>query len=390
MTIMQKAIPLPLAGLRILDFTRVLAGPYCTAMLADLGAEVIKVEAASGDDYRHVGPFRNGESLLFQTVNRGKKSIILDLKDERDKKAAFALAGQCDVVIENFRPGVMDRLGLGAAVLQEAYPSLIFVSVSGFGQTGPNRHLPAYDMIIQAMSGLMEITGEKDRQPMMVGDAIADVAAGMFAAFGIMVALYEREKTGAGRQVDLALYDSLLSMLPLSSCRALTAGQVPTRTGNRHALSAPFGTYPAKDGYFAVAVLNDRLFRSFAEVITAPDIANDPRFISDEKRCENEPALARHIEAWSSSKSLDEVIASLTAAGIPAARLSTINEALASEQVAARALVSDVDHASLGTLPIPEQPVHFVGVPRGNRKPAPALGADTEAILSLLRHGVTR
>nr|WP_321457034.1 CoA transferase [uncultured Cohaesibacter sp.] len=375
----------PLDGVRILDFTRVLAGPYCTAMLADLGAEVIKVEAASGDDYRHVGPFRGDESLLFQTVNRGKKSIILNLKDEQDKKAAIKLAGQCDVVIENFRPGVMDRLGLGAEFLQAAYPSLVFVSVSGFGQTGPNSHLPAYDMIIQAMSGLMDITGEAERQPMMVGDAIADVAAGMFAAFGIMVALYEREKTGKGRQVDLALYDSLLSMLPLSSCRALTAGQRPTRTGNRHALSAPFGTYPAMDGYFAVAVLNDRLFKSFAEVIGAPQLAQDPRFTSDEKRCENEAALAEFIEAWSSDKAIDEVIETLSGAGIPGAKLNTINEALASEQVAARELVTAVEHESLGILAIPEQPVHFGGVPRGNRKSAPSLGADTDAILSQLK-----
>lgn len=377
----------PLETLRVLDFSRVLAGPYCTAMMADLGAEVIKVESAFGDDYRHIGPFKGDESLLFQTVNRGKKSIILDLKSEEGVMAARKLAGECDVVIENFRPGVMDRLGLGPVSLREEFPKLIYVSVSGFGQNGPNKSLPAYDIIIQAMSGLMDVTGEPDGPPMMVGDAIADVAGGLFAAFGTMVALFNRNVTGNGSHVDLALYDSLMSMMPIVACRALLDGQNPTRTGNRHALSAPFGTYSAQDGYFTVAVLNDRLFQCFANVLGLPDLPKDPRFLSDTLRRSNEPDLAKIIEDWADNHSVEAVVSHLANAGIPGSQLCTAIQAWTSSQVQARELVSPISHPSMGEILIPEQPLHFSDVPRGGRKPAPNLGADTNVILSTLASG---
>ena len=199
----------PLAGVTVLDFTRVLAGPYATALMADLGADVIKVESPGGDDYRHVGPFRDGESALFQTVNRGKRSIVLDLRTADDLAVAQNLAGRADVVVENFRPGVMARLGLDATALQAANPGLVYASVSGFGQSGPHAARPAYDIIVQAMSGLMDLTGEPAAAPTMVGEAMADVAGGLFAAWGIMVALFDRERTGRGRVVDLALSASI-------------------------------------------------------------------------------------------------------------------------------------------------------------------------------------
>lgn len=243
---------LPLSGVRVVDFTRVLAGPYCTALMADLGAEIIKVESPEGDDYRHIGPFRDGESLLFQTVNRGKRSVALDLKSPEGKAAVIDLIGTADVVIENFRPGVMDKLGLGPGRLRDAYPGLIYVSVSGFGQTGPNAAKPAYDIIVQAMSGLMDATGDADASPTMVGEAVADVAGGLFAAFGAMVALFDRSRTGKGRHVDLALFDALVSMMPVVACRTLLGTEPVTRTGNRHPLSAPFGVYRGQDGYFAL------------------------------------------------------------------------------------------------------------------------------------------
>ncbi|WP_223306233.1 CaiB/BaiF CoA transferase family protein [Mameliella alba] len=375
----------PLEGVRVLDFSRVLAGPYCTALMADLGAEVIKVEPPSGDDYRHIGPFRDGESLLFQSVNRGKKSIVLDLKSEDGAAAARALAAECDVLVENFRPGVMERFGLGAEKLCAACPRLVYVSVSGFGQTGPNRMLPAYDIIIQAMSGLMDITGAEDGPPMMVGDAFADVAGGMFAAFGAMVALFDRERSGRGRHVDLALYDSLVSMMPVAACRALMAGEAPKRTGSKHALSAPFGTYPAGNGRFTVAVLNDRLFERFAAAIGAPELAEDPRFASDALRRQNEPALAQQIESWAADRSAQDAVAVLSEASIPAAALCSVPEAWGSPQSQARGLASVVKHHTLGTVTVPEQPVHFSGAPRGGRQSAPALGADTQDILQQLR-----
>lgn len=383
----QKSKGHPLSGVRVLDFTRVLAGPYCSALLADLGAEVIKVEPVGGDDYRHIGPFKEGESLLFQMMNRGKKSIVLDLKSESGVNNARLLAGECDVLIENFRPGVMDRLGLGADALREEYPALVYVSVSGFGQTGPNKSLPAYDVIIQAMCGLMDVTGFEDGPPTMAGDALADVAGGLFAAFGTMAALFDRSRTGVGRYVDVALYDSLASMLPTVACRSLMAGEIPKRTGNRHAVSAPFGIYEAGDGYFAIAVLNDRLFQKFAAVIQRPDLAEDPRFGSDMLRRENEPALADIIESWAKAQNVKTVVDSMSEAGIPASALETAVEAWASPQVEARNLVTPITHPKLGEINVLEQPVHFNDLIRGGRMAAPDLGADTDQIIQALTGG---
>lgn len=370
----------PLTGVTVLDFTRVLAGPYATALLADLGADVIKVEGPEGDEYRHVGPFREGESALFQAVNRGKRSIALDLKNPDDLSVAQSLADRADVVVENFRPGVMDRLGLGAAALQARNPGLVYVSVSGFGQSGPNASRPAYDIIVQAMSGLMAQSGEPDGSPTMVGEAMADVAGGLFAAWGTMVALFERERTGVGRVVDLSLFDALVSMMPTVGARVLVCDADPVRTGNRHALSAPFGLYPTKDGHFAVAVLNDRLFRGFCAVIDRPDLAGDSRFATDASRRAHEPALADAIAGWAGERSTDEVVAALSAAGIPASGMASAREAWLSDQARDRGLFSPVTHPVLGALTVPEQPVHFAGSPRGGRAAAPTLNEHGAAI----------
>ncbi|SEW35953.1 CoA:oxalate CoA-transferase [Aliiroseovarius sediminilitoris] len=374
----------PLSGVRVLDFTRVLAGPYCTAMMADLGADVIKVEAAHGDDYRHIGPFKDGESLLFQAINRGKRSIALDLKSADAIATVKALLAECDVLIENFRPGVMEKLGLSYDALSEAFPHLVYVSLSGFGQTGPNTKKPAYDIIVQAMSGLMDATGEPDGAPTMVGEALGDVAGGLFAAWGTMVALFERSRTGQGRHVDVALFDGLVSMMPILACRTLMGGETPTRTGNRHPLSAPFGTYPAADGHFALAVLNDRLFATFCEVIGQPDLVQDARFTTDTLRRENEPALAAYIGEWADTRPVDAVVEQLSAAGIPASSIQSVAQAWASRQAVERRLASTVTHPDLGVLNVPEQPVHFSGIGRGGRKAAPALNADADDILNSL------
>lgn len=385
--VQDRSNPRPLDGVRVLDFTRVLAGPYCTAMMADLGADVIKVEAEHGDDYRHIGPFRDGESLLFQAINRGKRSIALDLKSEHGIATVRALLRDTDVLIENFRPGVMDKLGLGYQTLHEAFPHLVYVSVSGFGQSGPNAKKAAYDIIVQAMSGLMDATGEPEGTPTMVGEALGDVAGGLFAAWGTMVALYEREKTGCGRHVDVALFDALSSMMPLLACRTLMAEEEPTRTGNRHPLSAPFGTYPARDGHFAVAVLNDRLFATFCEVIGQPGLAGDPRFATDGLRRQNEPALAECIALWAQPRTVEQIVDALTSAGIPASPILSVAQAWASPQAKVRELASEVSHPVLGRLNVPEQPVHFSGVARGGRKAAPGLGADLSEILEQLKQG---
>ncbi|WP_425088351.1 CaiB/BaiF CoA transferase family protein [Stappia sp.] len=380
----------PLDGLRVIDFSRVLAGPYCTAMFADLGADVIKIESPQGDDYRHIGPFRDGESLLFQAVNRGKRSIALDLKDPEAIRAVRALCRTADLVVENFRPGVMERLGLGPDALRADNPRLVYLSVSGFGQSGPNVARPAYDIIVQAMSGLMHVTGEPDGPPTMIGEALGDVAGGLFAAWGAMVALFERERTGKGRHVDVALFDSLVSMMPVTSARVLLAGDDPARTGNRHALSAPFGTYRAADGHFAVAVLNDKLFQAFCTAIGAPSLAANPQFATDTLRRENEPALAAIIEAWAASRTAAEVVDALAVAGIPAAPIETAAQAWRSPQSESRALSVEVEHPGLGPVRVPQQPVHFSGAARSGGRPAPALDEHREGILASLREGEIR
>jgi CoA:oxalate CoA-transferase len=354
--------------------------------MADLGADVVKIESPQGDDYRRIGPFVDGESALFQNVNRAKRSIALDLKAARSIEIVRALVETADVVVENFRPGVMDRLGLGWDALSALNPRLVYVSVSGFGQSGPNVARPAYDIIVQAMSGLMSVTGEPDGPPTMVGEAIADVAGGLFAAWGCMVALFEREGTGVGRHVDLALFDALLAMTPTAACRHLIAGETPARVGNRHALSAPFGVYCAGqgregEGHFAVAVLNEKLFGIFAETIGRPDLAENPDFATDTLRRRHEPALAEAIEAWAAELGAAEAVSRLNAAGVPASEIASVAEAWSSEQASARGLASPVAHPALGALMTPEQPVHFSGVPRGGRRAAPALNEHEGQIL---------
>ena len=380
----------PLGGVRVLDFTRVLAGPYCTALMADLGADVIKIEAAQGDDYRHIGPFSQGESLLFQAINRGKRSIVLNLKSEADIAMIKALLADADVLVENFRPGVMEKLGLGIDALCAEFPKLIYVSVSGFGQSGSNAAKPAYDIIIQAMSGLMDVTGDPDGPPTMIGEAFGDVAGGLFAAWGTMVALFDRSRTGKGRHVDVALFDALTSMMPILACRTLMADASPTRTGNRHALSAPFGTYPARDGHFAVAVLNDHLFATFCDIIEQPDLAKDPRFITDTLRRTNEPALADQIARWADGRNVAEIVTCFSEKGIPASEILTVAQAWASSQAVERGLASEVDHPDLGRLKVPEQPVHFSGAARGGRSAAPKLNADAADIRAELSKGATK
>lgn len=372
----------PLSGLRVVDFTRVLSGPYCTALMADLGADVVKIESPAGDDYRRVGPFVRGESALFQNVNRGKRSIALDLKTPRAVGIARALAETADVVVENFRPGVMDKLGLGWTDLHARNPRLVYVSISGFGQTGPAVARPAYDIIVQAMSGLMSVTGEPDGPPTMVGEAIADVAGGLFAAWGCMVALFERQRTGVGRHVDLALFDALLAMTPTAACRHLIAGETPVRVGNRHALSAPFGVYRACNGHFAVAVLNEKLFAIFAGTIGRPDLADHPDFATDALRRRHEPALADAIESWAAELDAADAVARLNDAGVPASEIASAPDAWSSDQAAARGLASAVAHPALGAVMVPEQPVHFGGAPRGGRRAAPALNEHATEILA--------
>ena len=378
----ETQVPPPLTGVRVLDFSRVLAGPFATVLLADIGANVVKIEPPEGDDYRHIGPFIDADSTLFLAANRGKRSLALDLKRPEDLAIARALAVDTDIVVENFRPGVADKLGIGYAALAALNPRLIYLSISGFGQTGPMRERPAYDMIVQAESGLMSVTGAADGPPMPVGEAMGDLIAGVFGAWSLSSALYARERTGRGTHIDLAMFDALVSMLPTAVCRYRGTGVAPQRVGNRHPLSAPFGVFRTLDGHMVIAVLNERLFERFAGVIGRPDLAKDPRFASDPLRCANEAPLRAAIEGWSTGLTSEAAVARLAAAGIPAGRLADVAEAVTSDQAIARGLFRDG-----GAMPVAEQPAHFAGVARGNPAYAPALDADRPEILASLADG---
>ena len=373
----------PLEGLRILDLTRVLAGPFCTALLADLGAEVIKLEPPAGDDYRHIGPFVQGESALFTLMNRGKQSIVLDLKDPSAQAAARAIALHCDVVVENFRPGVASRLGLGPE-LREDKPALIYASISGFGQTGPAAHLPAYDLVAQAMSGLMAANGEEGGAPLKVGESYGDLMAGLYASWAILAALHKRANTSEGSTLDVAMFDALFSLLPTSHAVQFYAGKTPQRVGNRHPLSTPFGCFLCADGQAVIAVLGDRHWQALCSLIARPDLAGDPNLATDEGRTTQEPRIRAAIEAFTARHPTAEVVALLAAAGIPTAEVQTLAQAAASPHAIARDLVSDLPHAILGTAKTVGQPVRFNGEKPISATSAPALGADGPAILARL------
>ena len=254
-----------LDGIRVLDFTRVLAGPFCTALLGDLGAEVIKIESPEGDDYRHITPGTADGGGLFLLMNRNKKSISIDLRKERGRHIVRELAKNADIIVENFRPGVMDRLGLGFAELAKDNPRLIHVAISGFGQQSPMGNLPAYDLVVQAVTGFMDISGEPDGPPMMTGESVADLTAGLFASWSALAALLARERTGKGQFVDVAMYDCLFNLLPAALTQQLYGSKLPKRVGNRHPLSAPFGVFAAADGYLTIAVLSSKQFAGLAD-----------------------------------------------------------------------------------------------------------------------------
>ena len=371
----------PLSGIRVLDLSRVLAGPYCTALLADLGAEIIKLEPPAGDDYRHVGPFKDGESALFTLNNRGKKSIALDLKKPADLKLAQDLAARVDVLVENFRPGVAARLGLGAEALRAANPRLIYCSISGFGQDGPFTDLPAYDLVVQAMSGLMAATGEEGGAPLKTGESVADLIAGLFASWSIMAALVQRNATGQGATLDVAMYDALFSMLTTSHAQHFYGGVLPGRVGNRHPLSTPFGCFSTRDGQVVIAVLNAGQFERLAGLVGKPAIAADPRFATDSSRTEHEPELRALIEEWSGALTTEEAVAALSGHGLPTAPIWDIAQAAGNEHAARRGLVSELAHPVLGRAPVVGQPVRFDRVKPVATASAPRLGGDIDAVL---------
>jgi CoA:oxalate CoA-transferase len=321
--------------------------------------------------------------VLFLAVNRGKRSIVLDLAKADDLAVARALAATADVLVENFRPGVADKLGIGWDALAAGNPGLVYASISGFGQTVPLAGRPAYDIIVQALSGIMAVTGSPEGPPTLIGESISDVVAGLFGSWSIMAALVERARTGRGRRLDVAMLDSMIALQPLVVARYLSSGVAPARVGNRHPLSAPFGTFEASDGPFVLAVLNAKLFAVLMRVTGTPEAIADPRFATDEARLVHEPALRAIIETWSRRHSASDAVATLTAAGVPAAQIQSMAQALD----AGRDPLQAMTHPRLGTIRTLEQPVRFAGATRGGLNAAPALDEHGAAIRAGLASG---
>lgn len=332
----------PLAGITILDLTHVLAGPFCSMTLCDLGAHVIKVERpVIGDDTRAFPLFTKGKSAYFATINHGKKSIALDLKADGDRAIFERLLARADVILENYRPGVMERLGYGWDDLHAQYPRLIYGAVSGFGHTGPEAKRPAYDMVVQARGGVMSITGEKDREPVRVGASVGDIVADMFLCQGVLAALVDRERTGQGRKVDVAMLDSQLAILEHAIAITSVTGTPPGPTGARHPSIAPFETFHASDGLFVIAAGNDVLFEKLCVALNLP-LADDARFATNPARVENARLLKRLIEAVTLDKTRAHWIAKLGAAGIPSGPIQNVAQAMRDPQILARNMVVDV------------------------------------------------
>lgn len=376
----------PLDRITVLDLTHVLAGPFAAMTMSDLGAHVIKVERpGSGDDTRAFPPFKEEKSAYFATLNHGKRSIALDLKVEADRAVFERLLARADVILENFRPGTMEKLGYGWEALHARYPHLIYGAVSGFGHTGPDALRPAYDMVVQARGGVMSITGEKDREPVRVGASIGDIVAGMFMLQGVLAALYDREKTGLGRKVDVAMLDGQLAILEHAVAITSVTGTPPGPTGARHPSITPFETFHASDGLFVIAAGNDALFGRLCEVLGLP-LADDPRFATNPARCENARLLKRLIEAVTLDQPKHHWIDLLEAAGVPTGPIQNVVDAMRDPQILARNMVVDVlDADGKAAFKAAGNPIKISGMEDlGTRGPAPDLDGDRAAILDWL------
>ena len=379
-----SAPPLPLAGVKVLDFTRVLTGPLCTMLLGDMGAEVIKVEDPEhGDETRGWAPFVDGWSTYFVAVNRNKKSVAIDLKAREGLALAEDLVRDADVLVENFRPGTLDRLGLGQERARSLNERLIYCSISGYGATGPRRREPGYDLVIQGESGLMDVTGFPETGPTKVGVAITDCLAALYAVQGILLAHLTRAQTGKGQFVDIALLDAAVSVLGLPTGIVAASGRSPGRLGNEHPSLAPYEPYPAADGDVIVAVANPRLWSRFCAAIGAESLEHDPRFASNTDRLANRQALTAAIRAIFANHTVDDLLDRLGAAGVPCGRVRTMPEVLADPQLAARGMLTDVSTGSR-RIKVPGNPVKLSAVTPAPPLPPPRLGEHTREIADAL------
>jgi len=373
----------PLAGLTILDLTRVLSGPYCTMLLADMGARVIKIEhPGRGDDTRAWGPpFVGAESAYFLSINRNKESVTLDFKSPEGRDILERLAGRADALVENFRPGTLARAGFDYEAIAPRHPRLVYCSISGFGQTGPGRDRPGYDAVIQAEGGLMSVTGDPDGPGYRVGIAIADLVAGLLAAQGIVLALFARDRTGRGQHVDISMFDGVVSLLSYHASTYLTTGATSRRVGNRHATIAPYDTFAAADGEFFLAVGNDDQFTRFCGVAGLTELPRDQRFATNPARVVNRDALVALLLPVLGTRPRERWIAALTEAGVPCGAVREVPDVLSDPQVRARRMIEAVEHATLGQLSVLGVPIKLSDTPGDVRTAPPTLGQHTAQVL---------
>lgn len=375
----------PLQDLVVLDLTRVLAGPYAGMMLADFGADVIKIEAPEvGDDSRAFGPFVGKESAYFMSLNRNKRSMTLNLKNPSARALFREMVKKADIVVENYRPGTMEKFELGYDKLAEINPRIIYAACSGFGQTGPYRDKPAYDVIVQAMGGIMSITGPAGGPPVRVGASIGDIIAGLFTVIGIEMALFHREKSGKGQMIDVGMLDCQLAVLENAIARYLVSGTVPEPLGNRHPSITPFEAFTAKDGSVIVGAGNEKLFEKLCSLIGKSELSQDPRFATNALRTQNVASLKEILDSVFIKKSIDEWLEQLEAAGIPCGPINTIDKVVVNPQIIARDMIVNTNHPEAGNIKMAGIPIKLSATPGSIDRAAPLLGQHTEEILQEL------
>ncbi|HWR31241.1 MAG TPA: CoA transferase [Negativicutes bacterium] len=372
----------PLEGLRVLDLSRVLAGPYCTMMMADYGADIVKIEPPKvGDDSRAFGPFVGKESAYFMSLNRNKRSMTLNFKRQEECDVFREMVKHADVVVENYRPGTMEKFGLGYDELKAINPKIIYAACSGFGHSGPYQYKPAYDIIVQAMGGIMSITGPEGGEPTRVGASVGDIIAGMFTAYGVMMALYHREKTGEGQKVDVGMLDCQVAVLENAIARYVTSGSVPVPLGNRHPSITPFSAFTAKDGHIIVGAGNDRLWIKLCNILGKPELLTDPRFDTNSNRTVHVKELSAILNAVFVGKTINEWMDVLETAELPCAPINTVEKIINDPQIKARNMIVEVEHPVAGHLKMAGVPVKMSLTPGAVERPAPLLGQHTAELL---------
>ena len=376
----------PLEGLRVVDLTRVLSGPYCTMQLGDMGAEVIKVEQpGKGDDTRAFAPpYQGDQAAYFLSVNRNKQSITLDMKSEAGKEVLWRLIEASDILVENFRPGAMTRLGFGYEAVRQRRPALVYASISGFGQTGPQTDRPGYDVIVQGEAGIMDITGPKDGAPYKVGAAIGDLVSGLYAVQGILAALYAARATGQGQHIDISMYEVVASLLTFNASIYFATGESPRRRGNEHPTIVPYETFEAADGWINLGVANDDLWQRFCKAAEATDLAADTRYAKAADRVRNRADLVPLVRALVRQRTREDWMARLEKAGVPSGAIRTVGEVCDSDLLQARGMIAEMEHASAGVVKAVKNAVHLSGTPLDAYEAPPQLGEHTRAVLTEL------